>query len=117
MVPNIGSTTDQSTADSTPSRVCIVCRKHRQTGGLLRLALLDGELVLDRPRRGRAAYVCTRRECLVGLNAKSVGRAFKSSPRLRLSCTSSYQCANFVGGWPVADWSIMECRVVSNLPC
>jgi hypothetical protein len=64
-----------------PHRTCIVCRRVRPKGELVRLARsADGTVVVDRRAAmpGRGAYVCEDPGCMAGLvKAPRLNQAFR----------------------------------------
>ena len=68
---------------SRPLRTCVGCREISAQADLVRLALVDGQLVLDlhRLHSGRGAYLHPRADCGQQAIAR---RAFDRAFRLRL---------------------------------
>ena len=67
--------TDATKKSST--RACVVCRAERPTTELLRLSSHRGAVGMGRGDKGRGAYVCASRACLLQLSARTLSRAFK----------------------------------------
>lgn len=63
------------TIGHVPIRTCLGCGRRREKGGLMRIAIKDGVLMIDEAKRlpGRGAYLCPRREC-ADLLLKKKGR-------------------------------------------
>lgn len=65
----------------TPLRRCLVCRKRRRKGELIRLVYTEGKgVIVDTGQRmpGRGAYLCGDDRCLRrGLTVKVMSNAFK----------------------------------------
>lgn len=51
-------------------RTCVICKKKTDQKELVRLVLVDGELVYDMKRKlpGRGYYVCSKKECIEKLS-------------------------------------------------
>ncbi|MBA2528727.1 MAG: YlxR family protein [Euzebyales bacterium] len=49
-----------------PTRSCLACRRRGDKRSLVRLAVVDGKVVVDKQARkpGRGAYLCHRRACM-----------------------------------------------------
>ncbi len=62
-----------------PERTCIGCGEKAGQGELVRLALVDGVVVVDRDRQGgRGAWLHPGEECLErAVKRKAFGRAFR----------------------------------------
>jgi predicted RNA-binding protein YlxR (DUF448 family) len=73
-----------ATSTSAPTRTCIGCRRRATTDALVRLALVDGRLVLWGPRAsarpaGRGASLHPEAVCLrAALASGAFGRAFRN---------------------------------------
>lgn len=65
-------------------RTCVVCRATGPAEVRVRLALRGGELRLAPQKAAgeRGYWLCARRVCVEGLNAKTVGRALKGPGRV-----------------------------------
>ena len=65
-----------------PVRECIVCGEKFEKKNLLRIANVDGEIILDKDHRagGRGAYICKNPDCHDKLFKKRrLDRAFRKS--------------------------------------
>lgn len=67
-----------------PERTCIGCRSRRERDNLIRLQVLDGEVVpVEGPLRGRGAYLCPERSCFdSALRRKAFARAFRGPAKV-----------------------------------
>lgn len=61
-----------------PWRTCIVCRLVRRPDDLVRVALLDDDLVVGRSRPGRGAWLCATPACVARLHEKALGRTLRA---------------------------------------
>ncbi len=65
-------------------RTCVVCREKRPKTALLRLALMEQQIIED-PKHvlpGRGAYVCQRQDCMRQLQFdKRLQRAFRGKAK------------------------------------
>jgi predicted RNA-binding protein YlxR (DUF448 family) len=64
-----------------PIRTCICCGAKRGKKDLIRLALVAGVVVQDisGQLKGRGAYVCADKSCLIGLKtSKRLSKAFRT---------------------------------------
>ncbi len=65
---------------SKPLRMCIACRNMKDKKELLRFALLDDEVVLDKNHKiqSRGAYICNNNDCIALAKKKNaLSRHFK----------------------------------------
>lgn len=68
---------------AAPIRTCIGCRERADKTELLRIVLVDGEIMPDQSaeRLGRGAYVHPMRECVtLARERRAYARAFRVSP-------------------------------------
>lgn len=67
------------TALATPERTCVGCRRRRGQGELVKLARVEGRVVLARPGApGRGAYLCPEEKCLETADKRrAFARAFR----------------------------------------
>jgi len=69
-----------------PIRTCICCGTKRSKKDLTRLALTAGGVIVQDirgQRKGRGAYICTDKSCLMALKTgKRLNRAFRTENRL-----------------------------------
>lgn len=71
------TTSDKGVPQTEAMRSCVVCRESKPQSSLLRLALVQGEIVAA-AHGGRGAYVCVARQCLQklpGALARALGEA------------------------------------------
>jgi predicted RNA-binding protein YlxR (DUF448 family) len=64
----------------SPIRTCIGCGQKAAPGALVRLALVEGRVAVDRARRGgRGAWLHAAPECLArALRRRALARAFRA---------------------------------------
>ncbi len=75
MSENIDVTSDAR----VPIRTCIGCRTRRPDHELIRLACVDGNLVIGGRGTGRGASICAVEACVVAAaQSKAFSRAFRS---------------------------------------
>jgi len=69
-----------------PIRTCISCGTKRGKKDLIRLALIDGGVIVQDNSgqgKGRGAYVCADKSCLMALKtSRRLNRAFRTRNRL-----------------------------------
>lgn len=68
-----------SSGKQDSERACVVCRRTRPQKELLAFGRVGALVCLERPGRGRGAYVCISRACLGNVGPKALGRAFKAA--------------------------------------
>jgi len=74
-----------------PIRSCIACRKKENWNDLLRLVLIDGQVIPDpdQNRPGRGGWM--HRKCFdVAVQRRAFGRAFKSSDDVKVEALENY---------------------------
>jgi predicted RNA-binding protein YlxR (DUF448 family) len=76
-----GPARHRKTPSQASRRQCIVCREACDPEALLQVGLQTADLD-PQAKRGRRAYVCIARACLLGLHGKSAARAFKGAVEL-----------------------------------
>ncbi len=63
-----------------PQRMCIACRKMLPKAELIRLAVENDEIVIDKlnKKAGRGAYICKKEECIaIAEKRKAVSAKFR----------------------------------------
>ena len=67
-------------AKASLERMCCVCREHKDVGGLIRVARVDGGFCVDKNRtmNGRGAHVCPScvEKCI---KTRALNRSFKTN--------------------------------------
>ena len=64
-----------------PMRRCVACMESKEKDQLIRVALLDGKLVVDKDfnLQARGAYVCKNKACIEkALNKGGFSRSFRT---------------------------------------
>lgn len=64
---------------SGPVRTCIGCRTRRSDRDLVRVAIVDGNFVVNQRGVGRGAWLCRDQSCVINAGKiKAFSRAFRS---------------------------------------
>ncbi|MCH9804329.1 YlxR family protein [bacterium] len=78
---------------SGPVRTCIGCRTRRPDHALVRVAVINGDVVINERGHGRGAWLCHDEQCVVTAGkTKAFSRALRSK-------LADAVCADTLLGW------------------
>jgi predicted RNA-binding protein YlxR (DUF448 family) len=78
---------------TTSIRTCIGCRARKPDQDLVRVVVVDGDLVIDKRGQGRGAWLCRNESCVA---AAAQSKAFSRAFRTKLA---DGFCADTLLGW------------------